>query len=98
MRVPQKTKTWQRFRELENVRNASVHFKSHHQWTGQAPFGESPYAFFVTNRPRRLVDNEIAVIEYFGGSHEAHWLAGAKGVLNGKSAQEPGSGGATTTA
>ena len=80
---PKGSVTWQHFRELEDLRDATVHLKSHHQWTGHGDFENSPYAAFVRRGPTFCVAAAMSVISYFAGSHEESWLAGTKALLHG---------------
>lgn len=74
---PKGTVVWEHFRALEDVRDATVHLKSHHQWTASQVFGESPYAIFLTQSPRVCVEYAVEVIDYFADEHERRWLTGA---------------------
>lgn len=81
---PKGTATWERFRELESVRDATVHMKSHHQWGPSQSFDDSPYAVYLRESPTTLVVRAIEVIRYFSGPHEMVWLDGASAILSGQ--------------
>jgi hypothetical protein len=79
--TPKGTATWERFRELEDVRDATVHLKSHHQWGDSQKMEESPYTFFLCNSPRVCFEAAIGIIGHFASNHEREWLLGSTKVL-----------------
>jgi hypothetical protein len=73
---------WERYVQLRRLRDASVHFKSRHQWsTAGATFDESPYAYFVQEPPLSIPRAALAVLRYFALPHELVWVDGANAVL-----------------
>lgn len=81
---PKGTVTWEKFRELESVRDATVHLKSHHQWGSSQSFDDSPYAVYLRESPTTLVVRAVDVIRYFSGPHEMEWLDGTSAILSGQ--------------
>lgn len=81
---PKGTVTWEKFRELESVRDAIVHLKSHHQWGASQSFDDSPYAVYLQESPTTLVVRAVDVIRYFSGPQEMEWLNGTSAILSGQ--------------
>jgi hypothetical protein len=79
--APKGKTAWQRFRELEELRNASVHIKSHHQWSSNLQFDDSPYAFFLGNAASTIPRLGMSVIGYFANEQDKGWLSGAEALL-----------------
>jgi hypothetical protein len=79
---PKGTLVWQRFVELEDVRDSLVHLKSHHQWQGATSFDDSPYVQYVNLEPTNLLRAGIQMIEHYAGEHEGEWITSAKMIID----------------
>ena len=85
LRSPRGQIVWERYVHLRRLRDATVHFKSRHQWsTAGATFDESPYAYFVQESPLAIPRAALEVLRYFALSHELAWVDGANTVLEGE--------------
>jgi hypothetical protein len=82
LQSPRSESVWERYVHLRRLRDATVHFKSRHQWsTAGATFDESPYTYFVQESPLAIPRAALAVLRYFALPHELAWVEGANTVL-----------------
>lgn len=80
--TPKGRAEWEAYIHLRRLRDATVHIKSHHQWTGSSgDFEHSPYAWFVQQPVLIVPLPAIRLLRYFAIEHEQGWLDGAQKSL-----------------
>lgn len=72
---------WEAYVHLRRLRDATVHIKSHHQWSSSGEFEESPYAWFMQRSALTIPQPAIQLLRYFAADHEQRWLEGAERLL-----------------
>src|SRR5882762_4919857 len=72
---PKGRSEWEQYVHLRRLRDATVHIKSHHQWTlAHRDFDESPYSWFVQQSPLEIPLPAIQLLRCFAVEHERGWL------------------------
>lgn len=81
--TPKGHAVWEKYVHIRGLRDATVHIKSHHQWTSSLEeFQESPYAWCLQQPALDILLPAIEMIRYFAVEHELEWLAGAQRLMN----------------
>jgi hypothetical protein len=80
---PKGSTVWEAYVHLRRLRDAAVHFKSHHQWTSSDRFDDSPYSWFMQHTPLEIPVPAINMLRHFAVEHEQAWLDGAERALAG---------------
>ncbi len=81
--TPKGLAVWEKYILLRRLRDATVHIKSHHQWTSSSTgFEDSPYAWFLQNSPSTIPLPAIAMLRYFALEHEREWFNGAQKLMD----------------
>ena len=79
---PKGRSEWEQYVHLRRLRDATVHIKSHHQWTlASRDFDESPYSWFVQQPPVTIPLPAIQLLSWFAVEHERAWLDHAQMLL-----------------
>jgi len=79
---PRGRSEWEPYVRLRRLRDATVHMKSHHQWTlASRNFDESPYSWFVQESPLQIPLPAIRMLRRFAIEHERAWLDNAQQLL-----------------
>lgn len=79
--TPSGTAVWERFKELESVRNSSVHLKSVDMYTNYQTIDvQSLFFEFLATDVRGYPAKAISVIEHFYPAEEPRWLTKAKAI------------------
>lgn len=82
--TPKGHAVWEKYIHLRRLRDATVHIKSHHQWTSSSgDFEDSPYAWFLKNSALTIPLPTIAMLRHFALEHEHEWLNGAQKLMDG---------------
>ncbi len=73
---------WEGYVHLRRLRDATVHIKSHHQWTlAHRDFDASPYSWFIQQSPSSIPLPAIRILRCFAVAHERGWLDNAQMLL-----------------
>lgn len=80
---PKGSAAWEAYVHRRRLRDAAVHFKSHHQWTSSDQFDDSPYSWFLQHSPLEIPVPTINLLRQFAAEHEQPWLDGAVRILAG---------------
>jgi hypothetical protein len=81
--TPKCRTVWEEYIHLRRLRDATVHIKSHHQWTSSSgEFEDSPYAWFLQQPPLTIPLPAIGMVRYFALEHEHDWLNGAQRLMD----------------
>jgi hypothetical protein len=81
--TPRGRKEWEAYVNIRRVRDATIHLKSHHQWTSSEKFEESPYSWFIQQSVLAAPRAAIEMLRYFAAPHERPWTDEAEKLLNG---------------
>jgi hypothetical protein len=82
--TPKGRAVWEEYIHFRRLRDATVHIKSHHQWTSSSrDFEDSPYAWFLQHSASTIPMPAIAMLRYFALEHEHEWLNGAQKLMDG---------------
>jgi hypothetical protein len=73
---------WGAYVHLRRLRDATVHIKSHHQWTlADRDFESSPYSRFIEESALSIPGPAIRLLAHFAVAHEKEWLSGTEAIL-----------------
>lgn len=80
---PKGRTVWEKYVRIRRLRAATVHIKSHHQWTSSLErFQESPYAWCLQQSPSAIPIPAIEMISHFAVDNEREWLDSAQMLMN----------------
>jgi len=81
--TPKGLAVWEEYIHLRRLRDATVHIKSHHQWTSSSgDFEDSPYAWVLQHPASTIPSPAIGMLRYFALEHEDEWLNGAQKLID----------------
>lgn len=81
VKAPTGTKLWERYKWLKDVRDSTVHLKSHELYVRGKPDRESLYYRFLNASPLDYPTVAIKLIEHYADKDQPRWLEAVVGRL-----------------
>ncbi len=82
VRSPKGTKIWQRFRDLKDFRDSTVHFKSKHHYVRNQVDKQTIYYRCLNHEPKAYVWTALLLIRHYCDKTPERWLLAAEAILS----------------